>query len=79
MLKNGKPIARRCARDSSGAPALPKAMKRQRNHEQPDPIKIENALRKIAKTWSNFLAFTILIGSAQVELIYGTILVVSTI
>ena len=28
-----KPIARRRARDSSGAPALPKAMKRQRNHE----------------------------------------------
>lgn len=28
------------------------------------PFKIVNGLRKIAKTWSNFLAFTILKGNA---------------
>ena len=40
-------------------------LERQRNGGKPDPIKIENALRKIAKTWSNFLAFTILMGCAR--------------
>lgn len=43
-------------------------LERQRNGGKPDPIKIENALRKIAKTWSNFLAFTILMGCAQKQI-----------
>jgi hypothetical protein len=31
------------------------------------PFKIENALKKVAKTWSNFLAFTILMGSPKTK------------